>query len=586
MSANEEYLDNLLRGFEKSLEEADSDNSEMTLSESDEEKSKEESDNEAAKLESMMDDFWAKIEAEEQEVNTASAYSDEAQVVQSEPMYQEELESEDEPMYQDGLESEDESMYHDGLESADEPVYQEDLISDDEPAIKLEDIADTVVDEDAFFEDGTQNYDELDSLFIDSMKEELESGLDVNDFGFSDEDFLLDDEDLKFDFSEEEAFEPKVSEVMPEEVVEEEIAEEKAITNEDFAEAVEDEEAITETASVAEEESDFKDGADGNPREANDEPDLEKMTSEDPDIANLFDLLDSAEAAEKEVKEETKSDLNIDFANMFGEQEPDTQMHSPELELEEDVEEEIEAMVFGEERKERNNKLFQKLVQEKEEVVDEEAIKKKKEEKEAAKAAKAEAKAAKKAAKAEAKKAKQEAKRVKKEAEKAEPKEPFSVKAFMVIALFGATIMVCILVLSSIFSYQPYIANARSYFDAREYKKAYEELEGIEIKEKDLEFYTQVRTMEKLSSKVSAYERMNAANKEAEALSSLIEGVALYDEKVSYAETIGLKTEYQFVFDELSGILQEEYQISVEEARTITSKIGTKEYTSWIQEHI
>lgn len=547
MNTNEEYLDSLLRDFEKAISE------QSEAEEAEQEKTELLQGEEQEKSETEATDTPEEL-TEETEIDTPE---------EPEPELPEEFVEEPE------VELSEEPVEEPENKLPEEPQeLQEELPVEAPEEDMLEEIKGMSVDEETFFDGETQDYEKLDPLVIESMKKEWESGLDVEEFGFSKEDFSLDEEDLKFEFSETETDENTNTDVLGEAV-----SDEAGMTKAD--ENIELPQEAAETTQVLQEadeniESSQKTGSE----------------SENEDIAALFDLLEEAESSAKnetDVSEEseTQSDLDIDFTNMFGDEEPQTDMEDLNLEYMESEEADAKTP-----EGESASSFFQKLVQEKEEPIDEEALQKKIEEKEAAKAEKAEAKAAKKAERAEAKKARQEAKRVKKEAEKAEPKEPFSFKAFFVIALFGATIMAGILVLSSILSYHPYISNARTYFDAREYKKAYEELEGIEIKEKDSGFYTQVRTMEKLSSKISAFENFNAANQDEEALSSLIEGVALYDEKAEYAESIGLKTEYQLVFEEITGILQEKYNISLEEARTMVYKFGTSEYKLWIQEHI
>ncbi len=581
LSTNEEYLDSLLRGFENDIVK-ETEESEESVSE---EVESEEVESEEVFLEEGLDVDFPEPQPD---VIFPEEFLDELNFQESDKVDEEDSEV--------SLETDIES----NMEEYISDFTLETDIKEYVPEFTLEDVLQMEVDEEAFFADEIKNYDELDPRFLDSMKQEWDSGLNVEDFGFSDEDFQFSDEDLKFDFSELDAaidatladtgllpeIEDGLEDLFPMDIPEMHVEEKEAPVaehpeNESF-EASE----MPEMNSLFDSEELFRTEE---PIESLPEQE-QKESEESSEIDDLFHLLGGADSTETSATagDNSGSDLNIDFTNMFDDGPADID----ELGLEYSEEEsdgisdcESDAEDFT------GTSFLQKLLAEKEDPPEvEEQLQKEAEEKAEKKAAKkaeqSEKNALKKQQRAEKAQAKKEAKERKKAEEAANPLEPFSKKGIMFIALFGITFGVIVLLFSSLLSYQPYISNARKYFDAREYEKAYEALQGIEVKERDEEFYAQVRTMAKLMNKFSAYEQKKAIGQTAEALSSLVEGVAYYDGKIEYAKSIGLEKEYGLVLSEMEKILEGEFDLTLGQVRGMTSEIGTRDYSVWIQEQV
>lgn len=204
--------------------------------------------------------------------------------------------------------------------------------------------------------------------------------------------------------------------------------------------------------------------------------------------------------------------------------------------------------------------------------------------KEEKKAQKAEKKQADKEAAA-AKKAEKEAEKRRKEemAEPPEPWKPFTKKVIPMVFLFGVALVVVINILAGLLSYTPYVSNARKYFDARQYEEAYEQLTGLEIKEKDREFYKQVLAMNRFQVKYSSYMTYKENGEKALALHELIQAVKYYDQELEYATSLGLQTEFELVLEKVETALTNDYGINVARARELASLATESEYLDQVK---
>lgn len=221
-----------------------------------------------------------------------------------------------------------------------------------------------------------------------------------------------------------------------------------------------------------------------------------------------------------------------------------------------------------------------------EELEAEAAKKAEKEEKKQAKKAAAEEKKQQSKEAAAAKKAEKEAekKRKKEMEEPAEPWPPFTKKVIPMIFLFGATLVALIIIFSNVLSYSPYLSNARKYFDNRQYEKAYDQLLGIEIKEKDWNFYSQVLLMNQLQVKVTSSKNHLLNQERALAVNDLVQAVLFYNDNLEKAEELGLIKEFQVVYADIEADLSETFGLSVGEAEALGAIIDAEEYQERIAE--
>ena len=553
-----------------------------------------------------------------------------------------------------------------GLNGEPQEEALEDFSFEDVDVNEMED-----TDEETLFGGESSDLEDVDSLELESIQQDLDSGLDVSEFGLSDDDFQLDEEDMDFVYedTEEEDF---ISDALFENGEEDsdlDVLFENEEEDSDLDVLFENEEDEAENLSEAEIEPESDESLmfeEPEPEEEEpqmfEEPELEEeepqmfeepeaemdvsqMVEEtEPDDGMLDMALGDLESEEEAIEAKPEEELDdaealANILNTFSDDEsknseeevPDGEdleeavLDTPEslgLELEE-VDESTEFM--EEEETKGKKKRFRKKKKKKEEDLGDleglgditESVSEKKpsllarlleddaddeptpeelEAEAAKKAEKEEQKQAKKEAAAEKKQQAKEAaaaKKAEKEAEKKRKKEmeeppepwpPFTKKVIPMIFLFGAALAALIIICTNVLSYSPYISNAREYFDNRQYGKAYNQLLGIEIKEKDRNFYNQVLLMNQLQVKVTSSKNHLLNDEKELAVNDLVQAVLFYNDNLEKAEKLGLIKEFQIVYADIEANLSENFGISVEDAKELGTIIDASEYQERIAE--
>lgn len=194
--------------------------------------------------------------------------------------------------------------------------------------------------------------------------------------------------------------------------------------------------------------------------------------------------------------------------------------------------------------------------------------------KEQAKQAKLKEKAEKKAAKKKAKEEKAEADRA---FLKAQPS--ISTKRAMIAVLFAISVLVIVLVIYIFVPVAIEKASARKAFYHKEYYEAYELLQGKDLNDSDSILLNKVTCILKLQRKLDAYNNYTELGKPLEALDSLMEAVAIYNESSHYAKALSIDTEYRAIYDEVLLILNGRYGVTEDMANEINACISDAEYT-------
>ena len=556
-----------------------------------------------------------------------------------------------------------------GLNGEPEEEALEDFSFEDVDMNEMEDI-----DEENLFDDESSEFEDVDSLVLEGTQQELDSESDVLEFGFSEDDFQLDEEDLDF------AYEDTEEEDLISDALFENEEEDLDPDLEALFENIEDETENLSEIGTEPEADEFQMFEEPEP-----EMDESQMFEEPEPEMDEFQMFEEPEPEMDEFQMFEEPESEMDESQMFEETEPDDgmlDMGLDNLESEEEVattegiegmqeeisDEEALANILNTFSGDENDRKEESLIEEAvldtpedlgleleevegaSELMEEEESKGKK--KRARKKRKKtqeenlgdledlgditesvskvkkpsllarllednaddeptpeelEAEAAKKVEKEEQKQAKKEAaeekkqqakeaaaaKKAEKEAEKKRKKEmeeppepwpPFTKKVIPMIFLFGAALAVLIVIFSSVLSYSPYVSNARRYFDNRQYEKAYDQLLGIEIKEKDQNFYNQVLLMNQLQVKVTS-SKNHLSNKEKElAVNDLVQAVLFYNDNLEKAEKLGLLKEFQVVYANIEADLSESFGLSVEDAEELGAIADAAEYQERIAE--
>ena len=321
----------------------------------------------------------------------------------------------------------------------------------------------------------------------------------------------------------------------------------------------------------------------------------EVKTSDGDDLEDLFSLLDLDENESQEHNEDESSENEIplpdnplDDLDVVGLQEPDDEVSKKEKPVKKKS---LMTILFGEpdEDDELSPEELEAIEQKKAE---------KKAKKEAAKLAKEEKKAAAKeetAAKAgDKKKAQEEKKKVravkkakqKEEEEKnAEPVKPLNKPAVVFIfTLFLGGTFLFYLGMNN-FNYTQAIQKATDYFDNQKYHKAYDEIKGVEVKEKDQDLKDRIYTVMYVERLYESYQNNIELDRQKKALDSLLRGVDKYYEYYDEAQKLGIVDDLNYSFAQIQTALQDHYGITVEQAAAI-NQLDSYEYVQTVDQYV
>ena len=321
----------------------------------------------------------------------------------------------------------------------------------------------------------------------------------------------------------------------------------------------------------------------------------EVKASDGDDLEDLFSLLDLDENESQEHNEDESSENEIpmqdnplDDLDVVGLQEPDDEISKKEKPVKKKS---LMTILFGEpdEDDELSPEELEAIEQKKAE---------KKAKKEAAKLAKEEKKAAakeEKAAKAgDKKKAQEEKKKVravkkakqKEEEEKnAEPVKPLNKPAVVFIfTLFLGGTFLFYLGMNN-FNYTQAIQKATDYFDNQKYHKAYDEIKGVEVKEKDQDLKDRIYTVMYVERLYESYQNNIELNRQKKALDSLLRGVDKYYEYYDEAQKLGIVDDLNYSFAQIQTALQDHYGITVEQAAAI-NQLDSYEYVQTVDQYV
>lgn len=152
------------------------------------------------------------------------------------------------------------------------------------------------------------------------------------------------------------------------------------------------------------------------------------------------------------------------------------------------------------------------------------------------------------------------------------------VGASMVFVFFGL-VVILVLVSTNLFSYSLSVKNATNYFDRQRYTQAYNEVYGIDIKDEDIELYDKIMTVMFVNKQLDSYNNYYHMRKYPEALDSLLKGLERYDKYVELATMLEIKTDLDYVRDQMLAELYNVFSLSEEEAINILNNENQLEYS-------
>lgn len=151
---------------------------------------------------------------------------------------------------------------------------------------------------------------------------------------------------------------------------------------------------------------------------------------------------------------------------------------------------------------------------------------------------------------------------------------------FIFTLFIGGTFL--FFVATNSFNYTQAIERAAKYFANQKYRKAYDEIVGVEVKEKDEELKDRIYTVMYVERLYEAYENNMELGRQEKALDSLLRGVSKYYEHYEEAETLGVSSDMDYCFSQITTVLLEQYGITIEDAKEI-NQLDNYTYVQYIQ---
>lgn len=123
---------------------------------------------------------------------------------------------------------------------------------------------------------------------------------------------------------------------------------------------------------------------------------------------------------------------------------------------------------------------------------------------------------------------------------------------------------------------------ATDYYLEKNYKEAYFQISGIDLKKSDEDFYQQLRLIMYVSKQYDSYGHFKLMGENEKALDSLIKGVEGYDSYIEQANELGVDEDFQYLIGLITSNLQEDYGLSEKEVRDLAKIKNRQEYSKKI----
>ena len=294
------------------------------------------------------------------------------------------------------------------------------------------------------------------------------------------------------------------------------------------------------------------------------------------DLADIEDIGENPGEPVKKVKQPRKKAEKKKKAEIEEEETEHKKKTISEILFGEPDEDDLEEEALFEEKKAK------KEAEKKKKQAEREA---KKEEKDAAKQEMLTAKQAKDKAKqkekADKKRQKDEAYAAELEAEK-DQKKVSTPTVIVVFVLFFALAAGVVLGTNQ-FNYSQVIRKAANYFERQRYRLAYDEVSGVEVKEKDQDLKDRIYTVMYVERLYESYENNMKLGRPDKALDALLRGIEKYDEHYDEAVELDIVKDIDSCRDKIINALWNTFGITEETAYQILAMEG-QEYTKTLSE--
>lgn len=159
-----------------------------------------------------------------------------------------------------------------------------------------------------------------------------------------------------------------------------------------------------------------------------------------------------------------------------------------------------------------------------------------------------------------------------------------SINKFASIAVFFILFLLVILLFigTNLFNYTLSIKRATEHFSIREYNEAFDEIYGVDVKDKDIEIYDKIITVMYVNKQLNSYNNYYAAQMYDASLDSLLKGLLRYEKYIDLATLLGIEDDLDYVRQQILAELKNVFGISENEARRLMTIENKAEYSKEI----
>jgi hypothetical protein len=149
----------------------------------------------------------------------------------------------------------------------------------------------------------------------------------------------------------------------------------------------------------------------------------------------------------------------------------------------------------------------------------------------------------------------------------------------ILIVLMAISIVVLVILGTTLLGYQSGVQQATSLYNKGNYTEAFAQLQGLEIKDKDLETYEKAQILASVDSQYQSFLVFHSNGDELSSLDKLVCAAGRYNLNLEDAASYGCLTELESLGNQISDALSEKYQMTMDEAIEIYNQRTRTEYS-------
>lgn len=135
------------------------------------------------------------------------------------------------------------------------------------------------------------------------------------------------------------------------------------------------------------------------------------------------------------------------------------------------------------------------------------------------------------------------------------------------------------------FNYTMVIKRAENYFAMQKYRKAYEQIVGVDVKDRDQQIKDKIYCVMYVQSQIDSYKNFTTLEMYESALDSLVKASKKYDEHIDEARELGIDSDLDGLKAKIDSELQSEFGLGVEQVnqwKSLDQEAYTKELRNYI----